>query len=538
MTAAESSEPPSGVPTAEEVKTPVLAPVVSIFVLVGVFLAVLMGAMDALVVATVLPNIAGELHQVNGVTFVVSAYLISSTISIPIFARLSDITSRRNVFLLGLSIFMAGSALAGLSQNMAELIAFRGLQGFGGGGVFPVAIAMITVLYPPETRGRVTGLLSGAGGLAIVLGPLVGSYIVSVSTWRWVFYINLPFGILAMLVLLFAVGPLRPALPGRFDTPGALLLSGWVGSLMFALVQVSDAGWAWSDPRIVGLLAVAVALFAVFLVFELRATEPLVPFRLLKRKAIAASGGAMMFTGVVLSSVITFLSVFVGIVLLHNGPNSTADVRDMIYFVAIPMILGAAIAGQLSTRFPYRTVVAPGLAVAAVAALFLTNLTLTTPLWVLHFGFLPTGGLVLPLIPLGFGLGFSLSGTTIAVQNEAPMAEVGSAIGLTRFFQSLGGALGISLLTVFQTWRFQSLSAGATTAAALEHAQVTAFNEVFLVLAVCIAVAFTFSLFLVGRVRRTPDSDPATGSSSSGSPSPGGEPAPAALAADAAKLSR
>ncbi|MCI4329065.1 MAG: MFS transporter, partial [Thermoplasmata archaeon] len=133
-------------------------------------------------------------------------------ISIPNFARLSDITSRRNVFLLGLSIFMAGSALAGLSQNMAELIAFRGLQGFGGGGVFPVAIAMITVLYPPETRGRVTGLLSGAGGLAIVLGPLVGSYIVSVSTWRWVFYINLPFGMLAMLVLLFAVGPLRPAL--------------------------------------------------------------------------------------------------------------------------------------------------------------------------------------------------------------------------------------------------------------------------------------------------------------------------------------
>jgi len=236
--------------------------------------------------------------------------------------------------------------------------------------------------------------------------------------------------------------------------------------------------------------------------------------------------------------VITFLSVFVGIVLLHNGPNSTADVRDMIYFVAIPMILGAAIAGQLSTRFPYRTVVAPGLAVAAVAALFLTNLTLTTPLWVVHFGFLPTGGLVLPLIPLGFGLGFSLSGTTIAVQNEAPMAEVGSAIGLTRFFQSLGGALGISLLTVFQTSRFQNLSAGATTAAALEHAQVTAFNEVFLVLAICIAVAFSFSLFLVGRVRRTPASDPAAGSSSSGSPPPGGEPASAALAADAAKLSR
>lgn len=537
MTATEASGTAADAPNADVPKPALLAPVVSAFVLVGVFLAVLMGAMDALVVTTVLPNIAGELHQVNGVTFVVSAYLISSTISIPIFARLSDIMSRRDVFLVGLSIFMLGSALAGLSQNMGELIAFRGLQGFGGGGVFPVAIAMITVLYPPETRGRVTGLLSGAGGLAIVLGPLIGSYIVSVSTWRWVFYINLPFGILAMLVLAFAVGPLRPAVAGRFDVPGAALLSGWVGSLMFALVQVSDAGWAWTDPRIVGLLVSAVALFAVFFAFELRAKEPLVPLRLLKRKVIASAGGTMMFTGVVLSSVITFLSVFVGIVLLHNGPNSTGDVRDMIYFIAIPMILGAALSGQILTRIPYRTLVAPGLAVAALSALFLTHLTTSTPLWVFRFGFLPVGGLVLPLVPLGFGVGLSLSGTTIAVQNEAPMAEVGAAIGLTRFFQSLGGALGISLLTAFQTWRFQNLAAGAATPTALVNAQVTTFNEVFLVLAVAIAIAFGFSLFLAGRMRRgVPAAVPA--GTSAGLPPPDGDSGPAVVGADASRLPR
>jgi MFS family permease len=158
--------------------------VASILVLVAVFFAILMGAMDGLVVATVLPTIALDLHQVNGVTFVAGAYLISSTISIPIFARLSDIASRRNVFLAGLTVFIVGSALAGLSQNLTELIVFRGLQGIGGGGVFPVAIAMIAVLYPPRTRARVTGVLTGAAGLAIVLGPLVGSSIVSVTTWR------------------------------------------------------------------------------------------------------------------------------------------------------------------------------------------------------------------------------------------------------------------------------------------------------------------------------------------------------------------
>ena len=470
------------------------------FILASVFLAILMGAMDSLVVATVLPDIASDLNQVDGVTFVVSAYLISSTISIPIFARLSDITSRRNVFVAGLSIFIVGSALAGLSQNLTELIVFRGMQGFGGGGIFPVAIAMITVMFPPQTRSRITGFLSGAAGLAIVLGPLVGSWIVSVTTWRWVFYINLPFGILAVFVLLATVGPLRPARPGRFDSPGAVLLSGWVGALMLALVQVSDAGWAWSDPRIVGLLIAAVVLFAAFLGWELRTSEPLVPLRLLRRRVIAASSGAMLFTGVVFSALITFLSVFVGIVLLHSGPNAAGDVRDIIYFLAVPLILGAALSGQILTRVSYRNVVAPGLLVAGLVGFLLTNLTSSVPLWLLAFGFLPVGGIVLPLIPMGFGLGLGLSATTIAVQNEAPTAEVGAAIGLTRFFQSLGGALGISLLTVFQTWRYQQLAAGVTTPGGLTDAIVTTYDEIFLILTLCILIAFVFSLFLKGRV--------------------------------------
>jgi len=342
-----------------------LSGIASTLVLVGVFLAILMGAMDALVVATVLPTISVDLHQVNGVTFVAGAYLISSTIAIPIFARLSDIASRRNVFLVGLTIFIVGSALAGLSQNLSELILFRGLQGAGGGGVFPVAIAMVAVLFPPKTRARVIGILSGASGLAIVIGPLVGSYIVSVTSWRWVFYINLPFGIMAMAVLMFAVGPLRPASPGRFDISGAGLLSGWVGALMVALVGVSDQGLSWTDPLVVGLLAASAVLFAAFMWWELRAREPLVPLRLVGQRIIAASSGTMFFTGIVFSALITFLSVFVGIVLLQSGPNAASDVRDIIYFAAVPLILGAALSGQILTRVPYRSVIAPGLARAA-----------------------------------------------------------------------------------------------------------------------------------------------------------------------------
>jgi len=483
----------------------------AILVLVAVFFAILMGAMDSLVVATVLPTIAGDLHQVNGVTFVVSSYLISSTIAIPIFARLSDIASRRNVMIAGLVIFIVGSALAGLSQNLSELIVFRGVQGFGGGGVFPVAIAMVAVLFPPATRSRVTGVLSGAAGIAIVLGPLVGSAIVQVTTWRWVFYINLPFGILATAVLLIAVGPLRSATSGRFDTVGAALLSGWVGALMFALVQVADSGWGWTDPRILGLLAGAVLLAAAFLGWELRTPQPLVPLRLMGQRVIAASSGAYLFTGVVFSALITFLSVFVGIVLLGSGPNAAGDVRDIIYFLAVPLILGAALGGQILLRVSYRNMIATGLAAAGVAGLFLSHLSATTPLWVLAGGFLPVGGLALPLIPMGFGLGLALSGVTIAVQNEAPAAEVGAAIGLTRFLQSLGGAVGISLLTVFETWRYGVLSAGATTPTAIQNALVSTYSEVFLILAICILLAFAFSLFFVGHVPRTPAEDPEQG---------------------------
>jgi len=478
-------------------------------VLVAIFLALLMGGMDALVVSTVLPDIAGDLHQVNGVTFVVAAYLISSTVAIPIFSRLSDTVSRRNTFLAGLAIFIVGSMLAGVSQNLSELILFRGVQGLGGGGTFPVAIAMVGVLYPPATRTRATGFLSAAAGISIVLGPLVGSYIVMVATWRWVFYINLPFGAAALLVTLLAIGPLRPSVPGRFDVPGAALVASWVGALMFALVQVSDSGWAWTDPRILALLLGAAVLLGVFLWWELRNPQPLVPLRLLGRRVIGAVSGIMLFTGVVFSSVITFLSVFVGIVLLHQGPTATSSVRDMIYFFAVPMIVAAALSGQILLRVPYRALVAPALLIAGAVGFLLTRLTPTIPLWVLAFRFLPVGGIALPLIPMGFGLGLSLAGSQIAILNEAPEREVGAAVGLTRFFQSFGGAVGISLLTVFESWRYQSLAANASTPSGVADALVTSYNEVFLVLALSILVAAAFALGLAGRASK-PGRDEAT----------------------------
>jgi len=476
-----------------------LSSTASLLVLVGVFLAILMGAMDGLVVSTVLPTIAHDLHQENGVPFVVSGYLIASTLAIPIFARLSDITSRRNVFLAGLAIFIAGSALAGLSQNLGELIAFRSLQGFGGGAVFPVAIAMVAVLYPPESRAKVIGALTGAAGVAIVAGPLLGSYIVSVTTWRWVFYINLPFGIFGLLIIWGAVGPLRQGTRGSFDVPGAALLSAWVAALMLPLVQIAEDGWTWTGLGTLGLLGAAVVLFLAFLFWELRNPEPLVPLRLLGQRVVGSSSAIMLLLGVVFSGSLTFLSLYVGFVL----GGSAAVIRDVIYFFAIPMILGAALSGPILDRVSYRAMVAPGLLVSGLAALVLGTVSVSTPLWRLAFGFVPVGGLILPLLPIGFGLGLALAGATVAVQNEAPPAEIGAAVGLTRFFQSLGGAVGISLLTIYQADRFQQLSSGATSSSGVLSALAASYADVFLVAAFLVIAAFVSALWLHGRVQPT-----------------------------------
>jgi MFS family permease len=468
-------------------------------VVAGIFLAILLAGLDGLVVATALPTIARSLHSGDGITFVTSAYLIASTVAIPIFSRISDMTSRRNVFLVALGIFIAGSALAGQSQTLTELIVFRGIQGFGSGAFLPVGIAMVALLFSPENRTRLVGVLSAAGGLSIVAGPLLGSYIVSVTTWRWVFYVNLPIGIAAMVVLALVLGPLRSETPGRFDAIGAALLAGWVSALMFPLVEIADGAWGWMTPASLALLAAAAVAFVAFVVWELRHADPLVPLRLLGRRVIAATGGISLLTGIVFTSLLTLMGLFVGLVLFPTDPNSQVLIRDVDYFFAIPLIVGALLAGQLLTRYPYRAVMPPALILGGIAGLFLYGVTATTPLWILAGGVLPVGGFVLPLIPFGFGSGIGLAGATIAIQNEVPRSEVGAGIGITRFLQSLGGAVGLSLFTIYISWQStRGLPAGPTPSEQLS-ALVGAYAVVFLVMAALMILAGVAAMAISGR---------------------------------------
>jgi EmrB/QacA subfamily drug resistance transporter len=472
-------------------------------VTIGILLALLMGALDQFVALTALPTILAQFGQLNGGTFVISAYVIASTTAIPIFAKLSDLWSRRNVFLGGLVVFIIGSILSGLSQNLPELILFRAIQGFGSGGFFPVGIAIVAVVFPPETRSRIVGALSGVFGIAVVAGPLIGSAIVSYTTWRWVFYVNIPIGIVGFILIATTLGPLRPELVRKFDLIGAGLLTAWVAAIMFPLYQIVDAGWGWTDPRVLVLLGVGAVLIVAFVLWELRQNNPLVPLRLLGRRVMAAGGGATYFIGMVFFPVATFLSLVVGLALAPGNPNI---VRDILYYLVIPLVIGAALGGQLLTRLSYRTVAVAGLVIGIIGMASLTTLSPTTPLWILVFQFIPVGGVVLPLVPLGFGIGMTFPVFLLAAQNQVGTADVGEAGGLIQFLQSLGGAVGLSVLASFQATRLAAL--GSSPASLL-----TSYDQTFAVMVGLLIVALVFVVFLVGRI---PKAGPKTVATDSG----------------------
>lgn len=484
-------------------------------VTVGILLALLMGALDNFVVLTALSTILGEFGEPNSGTFVISAYVIASTTAIPIFAKLSDLWSRRNVFLGGLAIFIAGSILSGLSQNLTELIAFRAVQGFGSGGFFPVGIAIVAVVFPPETRARVIGGLSGVFGIAVVAGPLIGSAILSYTTWRWIFYVNIPIGLVGFAMIAFSLGPLRPALVRRFDVAGAALLSSWVGAVMFPLYQIADNGWTWTDPRVIALLAAGAALIVVFVWWELRQSNPLVPIPLLARRVMAAGGGSTFFMGMVFFPVATFLSLVVAFVLAPGNTGASETVRDILYFLVIPVVIGAALGGQLLTRLSYRTVATVGLIIGIVGMVGLTELSTTTPLWVFEYGFVPVRGVVLPLLPLGFGIGMTFPVYLLAAQNEVGKEDVGEAGGLIQFLQSLGGAVGLSVLASFQQTQLAVLDPSPSAACSttsppfplcanyltgLKGSLISSYDQTFTVMLGLLVVALIFVFFLEGRL--------------------------------------
>ncbi|HKS59600.1 MAG TPA: MFS transporter, partial [Thermoplasmata archaeon] len=360
--------------------------------------------------------------------------------------------------------------------------------------------------------------------------PAVGGFIVDNTTWRWVFYVNLPIGIAGIIIVLGAVGVLRPTSRKRFDTLGSALLAGWVSAFMLALLENSDSGWAWSDARIVGLLGATVILFIGFVLWELEDKEPVVPLRFFAQRVVSASSSIAFLRGTVLITVSTFVSILVAYV-LGGTPDA---IRDTLYFFVVPLVIGSLIGGQLLPRLTYRVLSVTGMALMSVGTLLLTTFRETTPTWQFSYLILPTGGLGLYLIPTGFGVGMTFAVTALAIQYAVPPKDIGAASSLVQFLANLGGAVGLALFSSYAQGRITSLDpvpnglncpippASAPNVgcfpyySALPHAMAIAYSETFYFLVAVSLVAFFSAWFITGRLPKTRGMPmPGTGSGSS-----------------------
>jgi len=400
--------------------------------MLGMFLA----ALDQTIVSTALPTIVGDLGGLNHLSWVVTSYLLASTVSTPLYGKLGDMFGRKPVFLAAILIFLAGSMLAGLSQSMGELIGFRALQGAGAGGLIVGAQAIIADIVPPRERGRYMGLIGGVFAIASVAGPLLGGFIVDNLSWRWVFYVNLPVGALAVAIVITRLHLHTPHRTHRVDVLGAALLSAGVGALTLFTTWGGNE-YAWSSPTIVGLAVAGVAALAVFGWWETRAAEPIIPLSLF-RSPVFSVASAMGFTiGMAMFGAIIFIPLFLQLV---YGASPTSSGLRM-----LPLMFGllsaSIISGRVISRIGrYRAFPIAGTATLAVGMFLLSLLRVGTAPWVAS----------VYMLIVGVGIGLVMQVLIVVVQNDARREQMGVATSTATFFRSVGGSFGVAIFgTIF-----------------------------------------------------------------------------------------
>ncbi|MGW0709536.1 MFS transporter [Streptomyces sp. NPDC002643] len=408
----------------------------------ALLLVLLLVALEQMVVAVALPRIAGELHGLDRMSWVVTAYLLTATATLPLHGRLAELRCRKGAFQFALVVFVAGSALAGLAQTMDQLIAFRALQGVGAGGLMIGVQAIIADLVPDHERGRFLGLIGAAFGLASVTGPLLGGWFTDHVSWRWCFHVNVPFGLLALAVITFALKRRRATHGdprGRIDVLGALSLT--VASTCLMLL----AGWggttyAWGSRVVLGLAGGAVVATVLFLVVERFAAQPLVPLRLFKDRVFVVTGLVGLAIGVALHGAVTYLPTYV-----QMADGATATRAGLLMLPLTAGIVGASvIAGRLITRTGhYKTYPILGSALTATGLWFLAHLDTGTPRP--HFA--------LWTAVLGAGIGMVMPVLVLAVQHSVHPDDIGRAVDAGNYLRQIGGGIGVALFGALLTER-------------------------------------------------------------------------------------
>ena len=388
-------------------------------------------ALDVLVVGTAMPTIVSQLGGMSLYTWVFSSYLLSSTVTVPLYGKLADIYGRKPIFAFGTIVFLLGSALCGVAEDMTQLVAFRVIQGLGAGAVFPVTLTIVGDVFSLEERARIIGFFSATWGIAGIVGPVVGGFITDYLSWRLIFFVNLPVGAVALAMLWPTFRERVQRRERRIDYLGAVTLTLGLTALMVALLEAGE-----TLPRLsvtaIALFGASAVLLAIFGWHERRAAEPIIPPALLTRRLILVAGLCVFLNGVMNAGTGTFVPVFAQGVL-----GGTATLAGAVLIpTSFTWTAGSIIGGRVLLRIGYRSTVSLGAFTIALGALQLATVAETSPIWVV----LVAVGMI------GLGMGFSMSSLTIAVQNAVPWNQRGVVTSTNQFFRSIGQAIGVAAL--------------------------------------------------------------------------------------------
>jgi EmrB/QacA subfamily drug resistance transporter len=401
-------------------------------ILLSILLALFLFALDQTVVGTALPIIATDLNGQELYTWAFTIYLLTSTISGPIYGKLSDLYGRRPIFIWAVGLFLASSVFAGLSQEMWQFILARGLQGLGGGAVFPIALAVIADLYPPEERAKYGALFGAVFGLSSVLGPVIGGTITDTFGWPWIFFVNVPLGLISLFVCWRLLPPIKHPETGRnIDYVGAVLFASAIGPILLGLSNKRTL--EWTDPWVSGLILAGLALVLVFLWWESRAADPIVRLELFRNRTVTISVLSMFLASFGFFGAIVFLPQWFQVVREMGATQSGFNLLPLVF----ALIVGATVSGQIAARTGrYKEIIFVSMLVLAGGLYLMTNLRADTPL--------PTVWLWMVIAGLGVGPSFAVF--TALVQNSVEPRRVGVATASLTFFQQIGGTVGLTIV--------------------------------------------------------------------------------------------